>query len=527
MKHGNHRMLAVVFGMAAAFWAAAGAALPAEGGSPPIALQEQSAGVEAPASGKIENSVVKVFATLSPPDLSKPWSKQTGNEVTASGVVIEGRRILTNAHVVQYARQIQIQGYQSGDKISAAVESIAYGIDLAVLKLGDESFFDSHLPLPRSEALPRIKDSVMVYGFPTGGNSMSITKGIVSRIDFAQYASLYGLRVQIDAAINPGNSGGPAVVGDKMIGVVFSILQNTQNIGYIIPWEEINLFLDDVQDGRYDGKPGIFDSFQTLENQALRAFLKLDKSIEGIVVHQPFNTDSEYPLRKWDVITKIGDAPVDNQGNILFGENLKIMFISLVQKIARNGKVPLTIVRGGREMSIQMPVEPIQPKLIPFLQGTYPSYFICGPLVFSVAVEDLIAAMARGPNGIMTMQMLSLNGNPLFSRRSERPAFEGEELVMVPSPFFTHSLARNYSSPVMRVVNTVNGIAVKNLLHLVEIIRDSKDEFLVIDFAGRGMETLVFPRQEMIAATEEILNDNGIRSLGSPDVMEIWEAKAR
>ena len=103
--------------------------------------------------------------------------------------------------------------------------------------------------------LPGIKDAVLAYGFPEGGNSLSITKGIVSRVEFAPYNfPVSGLRIQIDAAINPGNSGGPAVVGDKMIGLTFSRLVNAENIGYIIPSEEIELFLQDIADGHYDGQ---------------------------------------------------------------------------------------------------------------------------------------------------------------------------------------------------------------------------------------------------------------------------------
>jgi S1-C subfamily serine protease len=529
MRNGLGRLIVVMFGIGmSSFWPGVDANISLALSSSASGLQEQSpaAGAEIPASGRIENSVVKVFATLRPPDLSKPWSKQSGREVTASGVIIEGRRILTNAHVLLYASQVQIQGYQSGDKLPATVESIAPGIDLAVLRLSDESFFDSHAPLTRADALPPIKDSVMVYGFPTGGSSISITKGIVSRIDFVQYNSpVFGLRIQIDAAINPGNSGGPAIVGDRMIGIVFSVLPNTQNIGYIIPWEEIDLFLKDIADGHYDGKPGIFDSFQTLQNPALRPFLKLNKSVEGIIVTKPLLTDSKYPLKEWDVVTKIGDVPVDNQGNIMFGDNLKIAFTYLVQKIAKDGKVPLIIVRAGREISIQLPVAPLRSKLIPFLEGRYPPYFICGPMVFSVAVEDLISAISNGNNGAMMTYVLSLNGNPLFARRSDQPAFEGEELVIVPSPFFAHSLAQNYSPPILRVVKTINSNVVKNLRHLVEIIRDSKDEFIVIEFAGRGTETLVFQRQELIAATEEILSDNGIRAQGSPDMLAVWNEK--
>lgn len=136
--------------------------------------------------------------------------------------------------------------------------------------------------------LPKIKDTVMAYGYPTGGTNLSITRGIVSRIDFASYRyPVSGLRIQIDAAINPGNSGGPALVGDMMIGLAFSSLSNTQNIGYIIPCEEIEIFLADIADGRYDGKPALFDELQTLENPALRSF------------HIGWREDTARPCCKW------------------------------------------------------------------------------------------------------------------------------------------------------------------------------------------------------------------------------------
>jgi S1-C subfamily serine protease len=227
----------------------------------------------------IENSVVKVFSTMRYPDPFRPWTKQAPSEVTGSGVVIEGKRILTNAHVVLYASQVQIQANAAGDKVSASVVAIAPGIDLAVLQLDDPSFFDSHPAVSRAAKLPQIKDAVLAYGFPTGGNSLSITKGIVSRIEFVSYNyPVSGLRIQVDAAINPGNSGGPAIAGDKMIGLAFSKAGgDTQNIGYIIPNEEVELFLKDVADGRYDGKPAMYDDLQTLEDPALRDFLKLDK----------------------------------------------------------------------------------------------------------------------------------------------------------------------------------------------------------------------------------------------------------
>jgi S1-C subfamily serine protease len=476
-------------------------------------------------SNTLENSVVKIFATVCRPDFYKPWTKSQPAEATGSGVVIQGKRILSNAHVVAYARRVEVQASQAGDKLSATVEAIDPGIDLAVLKLDDETFFDSHLPLPLADALPDIKDTVMAYGYPEGGNSLSITKGIVSRIEFTPYNfSVSGLRIQIDAAINPGNSGGPAVANGKMIGVAFSRLENANNIGYIIPSEEIELFLEGIAGGNYDGKSAMFDSLQTLESPALRAFLKLDKSVEGIVVQEPDGSDATYPLKEWDVITKIAGTPVDDQGMIKLSETVRVKFQYLVQKRAKNGKVPLTVVRNGKEISIELPVSPKHPEVIPDIRINYPSYFIYGPLVFSAASKQYVGPIDDGTWAGWTSGFIR-TANALVKRYSEKPSVDGEALVVVSSPFFPHKVAKGYSNPIGRVVKTVNGNPIKSLADLVVVLRDSRTDFIAIKFDVRESETMVFSRKDMLSATGEILADYDIRSQGSPDVMAIWNAK--
>ena len=474
----------------------------------------------------IENSVVKVFSTVRYPDPYRPWTKQSPSDISGSGVVIAGKRILSNAHVVMYASQVQVQANQAGDKISATVEAFAPGIDLAVLKLDDESFFDTHQPLPFSTNLPDIKDAVMAYGYPEGGTGLSITKGIVSRIEFVPYnLPVYGLRIQIDAAINPGNSGGPAVVGDRMIGLAFSSYREAQNIGYIIPCEEINLFLRDIADGHYDGKAALRDDFQTLENPALRSFLQPGKSVEGMVVHKPGSDAPDYPLKQWDIITHIGDTPVDDQGMIKIGDDLRIAFTYLVQKITKDGKVPLTVVRAGQELKLEVPVSSKNPLLIPNYDGSYPPFFIYGPLVFSAATQMFTSGLVNTTETSRYRTFLDAMGSPLTSRSYDKAAFKDEGLVVISSPFLPHKLSKGYGDPFAQVVKSINGIRIKNLGHLVQVLRDTTDKYVIIEFDSRIGETLVFPREEMLAATDEILTDNGIRSQGSVDTLAIWNAK--
>jgi hypothetical protein len=58
------------------------------------------------------------------------------------------------------------------------------------------------------------------------------------------------------------------------------------------------------------------------------------------------------------------------------------------------------------------------------------------------------------------------------------------------------------------------------------VLRDLKDPFVTFEFGAKGGESLVFPREALLAATDDILNEGGVRSQGSPDVMEVWKGKA-
>ena len=121
--------------------------------------------------------------------------------------------------------------------------------------------------------------------------------------------------------------------------------------------------------------------------------------------------------------------------------------------------------------------------------------------------------------------MLAGRNSPLTTRRSDRARFPGEELVVVTAPLLRTRMTKGYADPFGQVVSEVNGTKVKNLAHLVDLIRSCKDEYLTFRFAEDYAETLVFRRQVMLEATESLMRENGIPRRGSDDVLAVWNGK--
>ena len=215
----------------------------------------------------LEEAIVKIYVVYSEHDYDMPWQLAGQDRGVGSGCIIKGNRILTNAHVVADQTFIQVKRAGQAERYNATVEVVAHECDLALLKVDDPAFFAGVKPLTLG-SLPRMRDKVAVYGFPIGGEELSITEGVVSRVEYTQYAHSGAslLSCQIDAAINPGNSGGPVIKEGRIVGIAFQGYMHAQSIGYMVPPPLIDHFLEDSADSRYDGIPGIGIVWQAMEN---------------------------------------------------------------------------------------------------------------------------------------------------------------------------------------------------------------------------------------------------------------------
>src|SRR5712671_7123103 len=239
-------------------------------------------------NGPVQKSLVRITATAVEPDYKAPWNAGVIARGIGAGFVIAGNHIMTNAHVVSNSRYLTVERDGDPNKYPATVEFVAHDCDLALVTVAAPNFFKDMKPL-QFGGIPELESVVSAYGFPLGGERMSVTTGIVSRVDFLIYthSSIDShLTIQISAQINPGNSGGPVMQNAKVVGVAFQGYSGdvAQGVAYMIPTPVIQRFLKDVKDGHYDKYVDLGLTYSKLQTPAQRHFLGLKDDDRGVLI---------------------------------------------------------------------------------------------------------------------------------------------------------------------------------------------------------------------------------------------------
>ena len=231
------------------------------------------------------NVVVKLEVTTAKPDIYCPWITRTGGG-TGSGVVIDKGRILTCAHCVTDACYIRVRKHNEDRLYHGSVQFVDNDADLALVGVDDPAFMAGITPMEIGET-PQVQDDVLAVGYPRGGENISYTRGIVSRIEDIKYSHgwTHLLGIQVDAAINPGNSGGPVLdmKSGKVAGIAFQGLgkEEGESLGYIIPADIIRHFLVDIRDGRVDGFPDFLFTGDQMESPAKRRYIRWIQGVQA------------------------------------------------------------------------------------------------------------------------------------------------------------------------------------------------------------------------------------------------------
>ncbi|MCF6320007.1 MAG: serine protease [Proteobacteria bacterium] len=338
------------------------------------------------AKQEIEDSVVKIFAAKQSHNYNEPWKSNSIHRSYATGFIIDNNRVLTNAHAVSNARYIQVRFGNDPRKKDVEVEYISDDYDLAILKFSDTSDIPKIKPLKFSDSL-KLKEKVVVYGYPMGGDKLSITEGIISRIQLHTYAFSQKkyTTMQTDAAINPGNSGGPVLLDGKVIGVAFQGISRANNIGYMIPAHIVKHFLEDVKDKKYDGIPTLGIKWMPLESSIHRNMLGMKDKETGVLIKKisPFAKINKV-LKKNDVILSIENFDIGIDGSIQFNSNARIGFSSILEYKKFGDNIKIKFLREGERQSATFKLQKPDKKAVVdvYKSDTPPSYFITSGFIF-------------------------------------------------------------------------------------------------------------------------------------------------
>lgn len=425
---------------------------------------------------QVDQAMVKIYTNSADYNYYIPWTTDAPMESSGSGCVVEGNIILTNAHVVSNVTFLQVRREGDPRKYPASVVAVSHDADLALITVDSPAFFEGITPL-RLGGLPEAREEVTVYGYPMGGDALSTTKGVISRVESSRYAhsGLSLLTVQIDAAINPGNSGGPAIIDGRIIGVTMQIMSSAEGIGYVIPVPVIEHFLEDMEDGVYDGFPSAGFSYQTIRNTAFSSRFMLPQEQAGVMVTKmAWDSPASRVLQTGDVIISIDGRDIAGDGTVELRTGSRTRLDYMVNRHQLGESISMDIIRDGAPMTVTLELNTTLHDLTLVRNKIYdvpPEYFIYGGAVFMPLTLNYLESWGSE----WYLNSVDYLSYPMIfdNWRTE----DTEELVvltfMLPAEVNT-----GYETLQNEIIESVDGVPVRDFAQFVELVEGHTADFL-------------------------------------------------
>jgi S1-C subfamily serine protease len=388
----------------------------------------------------------------------------------------------------------------------ARIVFVAHDCDLAIIEAEDGAPFEKLKPLTFG-GIPKLNTELIAVGYPIGGDRISVTRGVVSRIDFRPYSHTEvdsHLAIQVDAAINPGNSGGPVLQGGRVVGVAFQGFSGrvAQNVGYIIPVPVIQRFLKDIEDGSYDHYVDIAITDFPVENSAQKKALQLGNDGIGVMVADVEPAGSVGGLlKRGDVLLSMDGNPILNNGLTRFEGELMDMNEVVERKFAGD-KLKLVYQRDGKKLETEIELKRFDPYVkLGSQYNQRPRYLVYAGLVFQPMDRDLMDAH----------QIRDAAASYLFDNYlTDKLYVERPEPVVLTSILADE--VNTYLTPYAQsVVDEINGVKIKSLKDVKDALmkKDAKADYVVIKLLEKG-RPLVLKRDLAEAAHPRIMQTYNI-----------------
>ena len=306
---------------------------------------------------KLHNTICKITVTGLHYDFYNPYRAPIDFDSIGTGFFISKDLILTCAHVINDATEIEITIPTMGkNRYPAEIISIAPEYDIAVIR-SKEYKNSQYLTLGDSNNLT-YGEELSAVGYPLGQDKLKISKGVMS--------GYYKFLLQTSAPINPGNSGGPLINSkEEVVGVNSQKINSSHadNIGYSVPIEYFKMLKSDMTLSRDKHpyilyKPSLLCEF-TKTNDKINEYITNGNKISGYLIKNIHDNSS---LKKdacaYDLLTKFDGSDVDEHGEmkVKWSEE-KFSLEDILYRYKVGQKVSITIFnkeKGSKDITVNL-----------------------------------------------------------------------------------------------------------------------------------------------------------------------------
>ena len=441
---------------------------------PPVLSNEARSATWLEVQKKVKDTVVQIFTQVSRFNWLEPYKTPDQFESYGSGFFINNEGyMVTNFHVVNQASSIQIQMPSFGrEKFDVDIVGVCPDRDIALLKLTDEAFDKitdelgkiSYLNLGNSDSVVRTQE-ILALGYPLGQERLKSTLGIVSGRERAGF-------IQITAPLNPGNSGGPSInSAGEVVGINFAGFPDAQNVGYIIPVNEIKSSLKDLLKVKLLRKP-ILGCIFTVATPEMVKYLGNPVGGGWYIARVFENTILEkIGVKEDDMLYEVNGHKLDLYGelSVPWSED-KISLLDFLNRFTVGDDIHFVVYRRGSRKDFKFKLDN---KYLPPIRKVYPEF----------EPKEVDYEVIGG----MVIMPLTLNHAAILIDRVPdlakyiRPELQHEAAVIITNILPDSQSRKTRVLTIGSVIDEVNGHTIETLDDFRNEVRKcKKDGFLTI-----------------------------------------------
>ncbi len=418
---------------------------------------------------KVKDTVVQVFAHVSEFNLLEPYKTPEQREGAGSGFFVnDNGDIISNYHVVAQASSVEIQIPSFGlERFDVEIIGVAPERDIALLRVTPEAREKikakitkiPFLALGDSDNILRSQE-VLAIGYPLGQSRLKSTLGIVSGRERLGNAGF----IQITAPLNPGNSGGPALnTAGEVVGINSAGVPGAQNVGYIIPINEVKSALKDLPNVKLLRKPTLGCLF-TAATPEMVQYLK-NPGDGGWYIAKVFKGTlfESVGIKEDDMLYEINGHRIDMYGDldVPWSEDKASLF-EFLNRLNVGDPLTFTIYRKGERKEFHLKFEP---KFLPPIRMIYPEFE-------AEAIDyEVIGGMVIMPLTINHVLMLK-NAAPDLVRFGKIEQQHEPALIVTNILPNSQAFKARILSP-GEIIEQVNGVKVKTLTDFRNAVKES------------------------------------------------------